>query len=105
MGDRQVVVSREMTKTYEEFLRGAISEVLSILEAREQVKGECTLLVAGAGEGGEVDMTSVRADIRALMAGGGGGLGKISRQVADKYNISRQRVYAEGLKIKETEKL
>jgi len=100
MGDRQVVVSREMTKPYEEFLRGRISKVLSILESREQVKGECTLLVAGTGGETEIDMNSVRADIRELMADGGAGLGRISRQVADKYNISRQLVYAEGLKIK-----
>jgi 16S rRNA (cytidine1402-2'-O)-methyltransferase len=105
MGDRQVVVSREMTKPYEEFLRGGISEVLSILESREQVKGECTLLVAGAGGEIEVDMDSVRDDLRKLLAGGAGGLGRISRQVADKYNISRQQVYTEGLKIKESEKL
>jgi 16S rRNA (cytidine1402-2'-O)-methyltransferase len=105
MGDRQVVVSREMTKTYEEFLRGTISEVLSILGAREQVKGECTLLVAGADGETEIDMDSVRSDLRKLLAGGGAGLGRISRQIADKYGISRQQVYAEGLKIKETEKL
>jgi 16S rRNA (cytidine1402-2'-O)-methyltransferase len=103
MGDRRVVLSREMTKTYEEFLRGTISEVLSILETREQIKGECTLLVAGDGGEKDVDMAQVRADIRELMAGGGAGLGRISRQVADKYSIPRQRVYAEGLKIKDAE--
>lgn len=104
MGDRQVVLSREMTKSYEEFLRGRVSEVLPILESREQVKGECTLLVAGTGGEAEIDMTVVRADIRDLMAYGGAGLGRISRQIADKYNISRQLVYAEGLKIKGAEK-
>jgi len=104
MGNRHVVVSREMTKPYEEFLRGRVSEVLSVLESRDQVKGECTLLVAGTGGESEVDMASVLADIRELLAGGGAGLGRISRQVADKYSISRQLVYAEGLKIKEEEK-
>ena len=104
MGDRNVVLSREMTKPYEEFLRGRISEVSSILEPREQVKGECTLLVAGSGGEIEVDMASVCADIRKLMATGDAGLGWISRQLADKYGISRQIVYAEGLKIKEGEK-
>jgi 16S rRNA (cytidine1402-2'-O)-methyltransferase len=100
MGDRQVVVAREMTKPYEEFVRGKVSEVLSALDSRDQVKGECTLLVAGVEGETEVDMASVRADVRQLMECGDAGLGAISRQVAGKYGISRQLVYEEGLKLK-----
>jgi 16S rRNA (cytidine1402-2'-O)-methyltransferase len=44
---RQVVLARELTKVHEEFLRGSPGEILSILEDRESVKGECVLLVAG----------------------------------------------------------
>lgn len=46
LGERQVVVAREMTKLHEEFLRGTPSELLLELEKRE-VKGEVTLLVRG----------------------------------------------------------
>ena len=46
-GDRYAVVSREMTKTYEEFLRGNFSSLLSQLNARQAIKGEITLLVSG----------------------------------------------------------
>ena len=46
-GDRQAVLSRELTKFHEEFLRGRISEILSVLSRRPSVKGECTLLVIG----------------------------------------------------------
>jgi hypothetical protein len=49
-------------------------------------------------------MDQVRTDIQELMDGGRAGLGKISRQIADKHRISRQLVYAEGLRMKETEK-
>ncbi len=104
MGDRRIVLSREMTKAYEEFLRGTISQVLADLDARDQVKGECTLLVAGFEGESEVDLAAVRADLRTLLSESDAGLGQISRRIADKYRISRQLVYAEGLKIKDAAK-
>src|SRR5215470_18115493 len=50
-GSRQVVVSREVTKIHEEFLRGRASEVLETLKSREAVKGEITLLIGKAEDG------------------------------------------------------
>ncbi|HWZ83665.1 MAG TPA: 16S rRNA (cytidine(1402)-2'-O)-methyltransferase [Terriglobales bacterium] len=44
--DRHVVVAREVTKIYEEFLRGRAGEVLEQLKSRGDVKGEITLLLA-----------------------------------------------------------
>jgi 16S rRNA (cytidine1402-2'-O)-methyltransferase len=46
LGGRDVVVSREMTKIYEEFLRGQAAALIAALEGRT-VKGEVTLVVAG----------------------------------------------------------
>jgi len=43
--NRQVVIAREVTKMYEEFLRGRAGELLERLKAREEVKGEITLLI------------------------------------------------------------
>jgi 16S rRNA (cytidine1402-2'-O)-methyltransferase len=45
---RQVVVAREVTKLYEEFLRGTAQEVLENLKARDEVRGEITLLIGKA---------------------------------------------------------
>jgi len=50
-GSRQVVVSREVTKIHEEFLRGRASEVLETLKSRGAVKGEITLLIGKAEDG------------------------------------------------------
>jgi len=44
LGDRAVVIGREVTKVHEEFLRGPLSEVLERLRKRT-VKGEITVLV------------------------------------------------------------
>ena len=51
-GNRQVVVARELTKMFEEFLRGRISEVLAYLT---EVRGEVVLLVAGNEDEPEVE--------------------------------------------------
>lgn len=99
MGDRSVVLAREMTKTYEEFIRGTVSEVLSVIARRDQVKGECTLLVSGSGGEDEVNLETLREEIRHLLKTSEEGLGRISKHLADKYDISKQVVYSEGLKI------
>jgi 16S rRNA (cytidine1402-2'-O)-methyltransferase len=45
-GDREVVLTRELTKLHEEFLRGTGSALLSILEKRGSApKGEMTLVI------------------------------------------------------------
>jgi len=46
LGDRPVVVAREMTKVFEEFIRGTVTEVLEKL-GKKTVKGEITLVVGG----------------------------------------------------------
>ncbi len=46
MGNRQVVVAREMTKIHEEFIRGTIEEMVQKLEGRA-LKGEATVIVKG----------------------------------------------------------
>lgn len=46
MGDRQVVVCRELTKKFEEIIRGTPRELIEKLSNRK-IKGEITLVVAG----------------------------------------------------------
>jgi 16S rRNA (cytidine1402-2'-O)-methyltransferase len=45
-GDRQIVVTRELTKAFEEVIRGTISEVIDILKGK-RIKGEITLVLGG----------------------------------------------------------
>lgn len=46
LGDRKVVLAREITKIHEEFIRGNISEVLEKLP--EEIKGEFVILLDGS---------------------------------------------------------
>ncbi len=50
LGDRNISLGREITKLYEETIRGSISEVLKRLEEKGSIKGEITLVVEGAGK-------------------------------------------------------
>jgi 16S rRNA (cytidine1402-2'-O)-methyltransferase len=46
LGKREIVLSRELTKIYEEVLRGKVTEIQSQIGVRK-LKGEITLLVSG----------------------------------------------------------
>lgn len=46
LGDRQIVIARELTKIFEEMIRGRTSEVIELLEDKT-IKGEITILVSG----------------------------------------------------------
>ena len=50
LGERPMVVAREITKLHEEFLRGTAAEVRGQLEARPSIKGEITLVIGRAVE-------------------------------------------------------
>jgi len=46
LGDRKIVIARELTKKYEEIIRGKLTPVLSEMNTKE-IKGEITLVVQG----------------------------------------------------------
>jgi 16S rRNA (cytidine1402-2'-O)-methyltransferase len=52
LGDRPACLAREISKIYEEFIRGYLSELLTTCRARK-MKGEIVLLVEGAGKDGK----------------------------------------------------
>ncbi len=50
LGNRRMVVAREVTKMHEEFIRGTVEEAIAALRARPAVRGELTVLIAKADE-------------------------------------------------------
>jgi len=45
-GDREICVSRELTKKFEEVIRGRVSDVQRVLSSRA-LKGEFVVVIAG----------------------------------------------------------
>lgn len=70
LGDREGFLCREATKLHEEYLRGTLSELRERLSAREAVKGEIVLVVAGAPETPVESLESAEALFARLTAEG-----------------------------------
>ena len=100
MGDRYLVLAREMTKRYEEFLRGRLSEIVRQLKGRSDIKGEITLLVAGSDKPGIQSWEVVREQIRTAVMNRRDSLSEIAREIAAKTGMSRNKIYTQALKIK-----
>lgn len=61
LGDRHISVSRELTKKFEETLRGNISEVHSILKQRD-IKGEFVVVIEGMNKKDLIDKEAKKWD-------------------------------------------
>lgn len=73
LGNRTMVVAREVTKIHEEFLRGPALEILTTLKKRPVVRGELTVLAGPPEPGGirpEKPSDSIAKQMKKLMAGG-----------------------------------
>lgn len=100
LGDRPAVLAREMTKQHEEFIRGAISRIISALAERPAVKGECTLLVAGKLEEEPAAEDAIKEEISRRLASGTVGTTAISKLIAKRFNISKNEAYNLVLELK-----
>lgn len=68
-GERQIVVARELTKTFETFLSGPASSVLAQVRGdANQQRGEIVLLVAGAPKAQEVALDENAQKVMRLLA-------------------------------------
>ena len=97
--ERQAVLAREITKIHEEFLRGTLREIEAVCASRDLLRGEMTLLVAGANP---ADSTSADAaptsDLRGAMAvylGQGLDEQAALKRVARDRGVSKSEVYRE----------
>ena len=92
-GDRQVVLVRELTKIYEEYQRGLISELLEAI-GDEPLKGECLLIVDGATEEKtEKSEEELLAEIDFLIETGSQ-KSKAIKEVAKKYGLNKSDLYS-----------
>lgn len=70
MGERRVVVARELTKIHEEVLRDNVSNLISLLSQRETIKGECVVLVEGSSLEGKVNQDELKEEVLRMLSEG-----------------------------------
>lgn len=92
--DRAAAACRELTKTYEEVVRGPLSELAAW--AGEGVRGEVTLVVAGSPATG-TDLETAVAEVAGLLASGMR-LKTAVGEVAERTGLPKNALYAEALK-------
>jgi 16S rRNA (cytidine1402-2'-O)-methyltransferase len=97
LGDRDVVVAREVTKLHEEFRRGSASELAAQL-GNQEVRGEITLAVSGSSGAAAVSQATLESEIRRLR-GAGMHVKAIAGSLAQQYGCSKKSVYRLALEL------
>ena len=65
--ERRIALVREMTKIHEECVRGLAEEVITELEARAEVKGECVLVIEGRKEEVQEQTVNIEDAVRKVL--------------------------------------
>ena len=103
LGDRYVVILRELTKIYEEIKRGTVSLILKELDDHI-LKGEFTVVLAGAEKRENEDFVDnkVRDTIKRLLLEKKMGVKQIATRLSKEFGLNYRTVYKEGLIIKKS---
>ncbi|MBU1055905.1 MAG: 16S rRNA (cytidine(1402)-2'-O)-methyltransferase [Proteobacteria bacterium] len=100
MGERYCVLTRELTKIYEEIIRGTQAEILYILKQRPEIKGEITMLISGYKEKDDYSYDILVKELTESIYEQKTPLPVLSKEKAKKFGLSRKQVYEEALRIK-----
>jgi len=92
LGKRPVVLTRELTKMHEEFLRGTAAEVAETLRKRPSVKGEMTLVI-GKPIAADTSNIPIPDAVNALIESGVPRMDAM-KSVAKARGLSKREVYA-----------
>jgi len=91
LGDRELVLARELTKVHEEFIRGRLSQVMAEIDRRD-VRGEIVLMVSGAEKQQHPPRDRLIAEIQKLKTKGIR-IKEIAEVLGEKYAYSKREIY------------
>lgn len=90
LGDRRVVVARELTKKFEEYIRGTVSTVLAEIES---LKGEIVIIL----EGNQVKEETISEDLLLVKIDEIRSSGKTNKEIikiiCEEYGLKKNHVY------------
>ncbi|MDR0468756.1 MAG: 16S rRNA (cytidine(1402)-2'-O)-methyltransferase [Peptococcaceae bacterium] len=94
-GDRYCCVARELTKRYEEFIRGSLAEVAEELGKADAIKGEIVVVLEGyRGKGKEAVTPEEAEEMGRNLIAGGMGVKEASLQIAQQTGMTAKACYA-----------
>ena len=91
LGTRDIVAARELTKMYEEVLRGTASEIAAALATRDSIRGEFVILI-GKSLAPPEENIPIEDMIQALIAAGVERM-EAMKTVARERGLSKREVY------------
>lgn len=98
LGDRPGCLARNLTKPHERYQRGSLSELVVALEAEDEVRGECTLVIAGAAGAGVIS-EEAESDARLLLDGGAPPRA-VQELLVRRHRLTKREAYALVLEVR-----
>lgn len=98
-GDRRIVLTRELTKMFEEVIRDTVTGVIEKIKGRG-LKGEITIIIDGARREATTETADLKPYLEMLMKQEGFTLKDAVSKASKDLNLSRNKAYKEALKIK-----
>ena len=101
LGNRHIVVTRELTKKYEEVIRGSAQSVLDDFQQRPSIKGEFTLVIAGASEARTIVLTpeEIRRELQKRIDMQGMSRKDAVKAVVSELGLAKNIVYQHSLQL------
>ncbi len=96
LGDRKVSIAREITKRYEEYIRGNLQEIADWL-SEHPIKGECCIVVEGKKEENSSQWwtnLTLKEHVEKIMELDRNTSKEAIKQVAKERNLSKREVYS-----------
>jgi len=97
LGDRSACLARNLTKPHERFQRGTLATLIAGLEAEGTVRGECTLLIAGAPRElrrqGRAAAAAEAADAATILLAEGAPPRAVTALLTTAFGLSRRKAY------------
>ena len=90
LGDREICICRELTKKFEEYIKGSISEIIPICES---LKGEMVVVVKGNNDMPKQDIDKVLVEVESIIKKTNQKPKDVIKEIAAKYNLSKNELY------------
>ena len=90
LGNREIVIARELTKLNEEYIRGTLDELVNL--DFTTLKGEMVIIVSGNNDKQEIDEAAIKARLQYFIKKGLSNKDAIE-VVADEYKINKNTIY------------